>query len=462
MAASGLVAQVTAPPPLMHLFPVALDASGQPVTDLTAADFKISDQGKPETIFYFRGPHTEKAAAAGPLEYTNRPGGAMPHPIVILFDLMNEIDADRLDTWHKLSKAISQLDSGDSLYFYVMTLEGDLVPIHAIGPPSADDHTWTQSVNKILDPVMKKASHARSVHLGSEEQVKKTYHQFEVLANQLATLPGRGSIVWVTNGMPHVDDPMKLPCNGDWVNCGLYVAHLAVTLDRDNVSVNSLLYTGDVAPSVNYDLEQLTLLTGGHPFYRSEIGAVVQEVARNVSNAYEIAYDPGAANWDNKFHDKVKVTCERKGVKLQVRQRYYALPDSRPAEDRQKATLVAAYQSPADAASIGLHVKVAPAEKGVHLEMRIDPSDLLLREQGGKFTGGVVYLLSDIGASGPLGDPNVSSFNLDLSKEQHDAVMKDGIPISQDHALTDAVQRVRLIVMDQSTNAIGSLTFPVK
>jgi hypothetical protein len=74
----------------------------------------------------------------------------------------------------------------------------------------------------------------------------------------------------------------------------------------------------------------------------------------------------------------------------------------------------------------------------------------------------VTFLLSDLGASGPLGDPSVSSFNLDLTKEQHDIVMKDGIPIAQDHAISDAVQRVRLIVMDQSTNAIGSLTFPVR
>jgi len=105
---------------------------------------------------------------------------------------------------------------------------------------------------------------------------------------------------------------------------------------------------------------------------------------------------------------------------------------------------------------------VSPADKGVHLEIRINPNDMLLREEGGKVTGAVAFLLSDLGASGPLGDPSVTSFNLDLNKEQRDMVMKEGIPIAQDHAVSDAVQRVRLIVMDQSTNAIGSLTFPVK
>jgi hypothetical protein len=40
--------------------------------------------------------------------------------------------------------------------------------------------------------------------------------------------------------------------------------------------------------------------------------------------------------------------------------------------------------------------------------------------------------------------------------------MKEGIPLSQDHPTTDAVQRVRLIILDQNTNAVGSLTVPVK
>src|ERR1039457_7133103 len=109
LAASGLLAQVQAPAPLIHLHPVALDASGQPVTDLTAGDFKIVDQTKSQTIFAFHKPATGPAAPLAPLEFSNRPGGIMPHSTVILFDLMNENQADRLDTWHALSKSLAQL-----------------------------------------------------------------------------------------------------------------------------------------------------------------------------------------------------------------------------------------------------------------------------------------------------------------------------------------------------------------
>src|ERR1019366_3380825 len=70
LAASGLLAQVPAPPPLIHLYAVALDASGQPVTDLTAGDFKIVDQTRPQTIFSFHKPATGPAAPLAPLEFS--------------------------------------------------------------------------------------------------------------------------------------------------------------------------------------------------------------------------------------------------------------------------------------------------------------------------------------------------------------------------------------------------------
>lgn len=510
LAASTLLAQAPAPAPLIHLYPTALDLSDQPVTDLTSADFKITDDNKPQTILFFRRPSAERAVALGPLEHSNRPGGAMPHTIVILFDLMNENLNDRLDTWHALSKSLAQLESGDSVYFYLFNLEGDLVPIHAIGPKSADDATWPHDVTAVLDKAMKAASHGRPVHMGQEDQVKKTFHQIEVLANELAALPGRRDIVWITDGMQNVYNP-KLPCSGDWVDCALYVPHLAVTLAHAGVAVNPLSYSSDLSTAVNpdagkmdhawtpvqstatapvnatnalgdyqqhnvqgsqggdpgLDLAQMALLTGGRVYFRQDIRAVLKQVAAADANSFEIAYDPSAANWDNKFH-RIRITCERKGVKLQMRERYYAVADSRPAMDRMKAALMTAFQSPSDAAEIGIRTKLAPMakgvgdQKGVHIETRINPSDILLREQGGKYSGAIYFLISDRGASGPLGEPAVASFNLDFTPGQYDTIMKEGIPLSQDHATTGAVQAVRLIVLDQNTNATGSLTFAVK
>ncbi|MEI9975456.1 MAG: hypothetical protein WDO73_27350 [Ignavibacteriota bacterium] len=142
LAASALLAQAPAPGPLIRLYPVALDAGGQPVTDLTADDFKIVDQAKAQTILSL-----QKAPAAAPskldvLEFSNRPTGKTTHNTVILLDMINLADSDRQENWKALDKTIPQIQSGENLYFYVLNLEGTLIPIHPIGPPAADDKTW--------------------------------------------------------------------------------------------------------------------------------------------------------------------------------------------------------------------------------------------------------------------------------------------------------------------------------
>ena len=498
LAASGLLAQAPTPGPLIRLYPVALDAGGQPVTGLTADDFKIVDQNKAQTIYTFRKPRNEPVVPLESLEFSNRTSAVTPHITVILFDLMNQNIPDRLDMWKTLGKSLPQLESGDSVYFYLLNLEGELVPIHAMGPKSPGDATWPREVVPILDKAMKAASHGRPVHIGQEDQAKATYHQLEVLATQMALFPGRRDIIWITSGMQNAYNN-KLPCNGDWVDCALYVPHLAVTLTQANVAVSPLSNGRDVVTGTtglgqmdtktNYgkpitgggdtgmhgsqgaqgtdpalDLTQMARLTGGHAYFRQDIVAVLKQVTANATNTYELNYAPPAENWDNKFH-VIHVACARPGVKLQFRERYYALADGRTPVERMKPFLMLAYQSPTDFADVGLRTKIAPIggdKVGVHLDTRIDPSDLLLREQGGKYTGALYCLISDRSATAPLGEPAVMELRPELTADQYKTVMKEGLPFVQDHPTSDAVRQVRIIILDQNTNAVGSVTFPVK
>jgi len=464
LAASALLAQ--APSSLVRISVAAVDSGGQPVEDLKAADLQVSDQGKAEQIVFFRrNAPAPQTAPLAPHEYSNRTSAA-PHSTVILFDLMNENQADRLDAWHKLGRSLQQLESGESVYLYLLTLEGTLSPIHAIGKSGAksdDDKTWTPPIEKVLDKAMKAASHAPPAGIDQEMVVKKTYVALETLANQLAALPGRRDIVWVTSGTPNVWNT-KSPCSGDWIDCALYVPHLSVTLTAANVAVNPLTYTSSPSPDLNRDLEMMAGLTGGWPYFGEDIRAVLKEVARDAAFSYSIFYDPAADNWDSKFH-KVRVTTERKGLKLRARQRYYAFPDKRPDAAKQQPVLAAAFQSLSDDPGIGLRITVTPgpdAAKSVHLAIQIDAADLLLREEGGNFTGGLTFLVADMGASGPVGDPTINTSTIHLTPDQRAAAMKDGFPLPQDHLISDSIQKLRVIVLDQGSNIAGSLTIPAR
>jgi hypothetical protein len=247
------------------------------------------------------------------------------------------------------------------------------------------------------------------------------------------------------------------------VECSLYVPHLAVTLANDGVAVNPYVFIGNVNADVNYNMDQMALLTGGHYYARQDVKTVVSQVAQDAASSYTLLYDPGSDNWNNKWH-RLHVTCERKGVKVQLRERYYAVADARTPVERNKAGLMTAFQSPFDFAAIGLRVKFAPLDgkPGVHLEIRIDPADLQLHEQGGKYSGALYCLVSDRNGSGALGEPSVTDFQPGLTADQYKTALKDGLPINQDHPISDATRQVRVIVLDQTTNEVGSVTFPVK
>ena len=193
-----------------------------------------------------------------------------------------------------------------------------------------------------------------------------------------------------------------------------------------------------------------------------EIDQVIQQLNESASTGYLIAYDPSAANWDSKFH-LVKIACDRKGVKLIAKTRYYALPDSRPAQDRLMDALRTAFQSPSDISDIGLRAAISPGKtpNSIKVDLKVDAYDLLLRESGGKYNGQLTLLFAKRGAAGPQGDPTIGGLSPSLTKEQHDAALKDGFPISNEYPIDSETKAVRFIVADGSTDMVGSLTIPV-
>ena len=466
LAACASLAQAQAPAagagPLVQLNVVALESDGKPVGDLTAEDFKVSDQGTAEQILFLHN-NASAAAALAAGEVSNRPSGAVPHSAAILLDLMNVKNMiDIKAVWTNMSKWVPQLESGESVYFYLLTVDGILTPLHPVGGNAGDDKTWHQHFDKLLDKTMKGARTVRPAGMSDEEVVKKTYVALEAVANQLATLPGRRDILWITNGVPNIWKP-DTPCNGEWVECALYVPHLSVTLDKAKVQVNPVSYTSSPNPDFNRDADLMAGLTGARPFFGEDIGKVLAQVARDAVNSYTLYYEPQQDKWDNKFH-KVKVTCERKGIKLQAKQAYYALPDSRPLPARQQAALVAAFQSPFDTPDLGLRASAVPAPGGqaLHLQIRVNPADLLLRDQGGNFDDQLTIVVADYGAAGLVGTPSMANFNVHMTREQRDAAMKDGVPVAQDHPINPAVQKIKILVLDQGSNTVGSVTIPVK
>ena len=125
-----------------------------------------------------------------------------------------------------------------------------------------------------------------------------------------------------------------------------------------------------------------------------------------------------------------------------------------------------AYQSPSDFGEVGVRTKISSlgaGTPGVHLDIRINPSDLMLHKAGWQVHGRAI--LPDIRSQRRCPARCARAvLNLapELTAEEYKTAMKEGLPFAQDHPTSDAVRQVRVIVLDQNTNAVGSVTFPVK
>jgi VWFA-related protein len=482
---------------LVRLRVNAVDEQGKPA-DLTADDIRVTDQGKAQRIVLFR---REGTAASAPNEFSNRPAAARRPVTVVLLDLLNQGTAEQMNSVKEVGRALQETESGDSLYLYVLTMDGTLDPIRPISTTgSPADSQWTKQADSLLDKARKDANRTRPRGLTQEMGVKKTYVALETLTGQLAAFPGRRNIVWITNQLPtiweshatstawdpvdsyvnpmggigalsglHDDRTGKVyaegdsRCKGDWMGCSLYLPHLTLALEKASIAVYPISLAGALDPNYARGMEEFANMTGGRSFVSKTVGAAIKQAADDGrAGSYVVAYAPPPEFWNGKYHH-ISVTSARKGVSIEAPQRYLASPDKRPDDVREQAALAMTFNTPFDVDNVGLRATVARAadQKSVRLTIHVSADDLVLAQQGDHFGGQVTVSWVNYSAAGPTGTPGMARLALQLTAAQREAAAKDGIPIVQDVPIDDGVQLVRLFVVDRTTDVAGSLAIPV-
>jgi len=475
---------------------VALDSRGAPVNDLTREDFHITDAGKPETIAYFR--HRDGAAKAAPPlasgEYSNRSAENVPRATLILFDMLNQKFGTRGNTNNNLIHDLQSIESPDYVYLYILTVNGDLYPVHGlpgsegeISPPGAGP--WTRDIKQMMDKAMRDLLQVRDpgVLQDVEWRAQMTFRALDLLGVELASIPGRKSIVWLSDGVPIALGPRRSD-TGDFVDFTPLLRQMTDTMDRSNVSIyavrtimmgsseninapdssNSMAGGSRISTGGNtvYDgteslatLDTFADLTGGRRDAGKDIGPAVRQALSDMRTSYQVGYYPPAANWDDKFH-KLRILCTRKGVRIQAKTGYYAWHVQPGAQSTEAVR--SAFATRFDAAEVGLTGKLAPlGSLTVRLEARVDLHDVVLVHQGDTYQG---QLRVSIGALFPGAQPvfsKVMPLDLKLSSQDRDKALAQGFAITQTFKVDENANAIRLVVIDRGSRAIGSVTIPV-
>jgi VWFA-related protein len=454
---------------LLDFTVVAVDDRGQPVNDLKSGDFQVTDAGKRREIAFFR--HNDEklrqTQALGPNEFSNRSGVPAPHITLVLLDLLNENFATRGVSANQLSHDLERLESADGLYLYLLTVDGRTFAVHGLTSPEGEtretnDVPWTRGVKPLLDGAMRDVLRIKPVDISADVnvRVRVTLNALDAVAQQLSMFPGRKNVVWVTDGVPLELGPHRSD-TGQYVDFTPQLRQLAEVFDRYETAIYPVQQNMLGKIESRATLEEIAGLTGGRPSGGKDIAAAVRQAVTDVRTSYQLGYYADPGNWDGKFH-KLRITCTRKGVRIQARSGYYAIQE--PAEARSQRAIEEAAGSGFDAAEIGIRGTLTPEPRDsrhMHLAGRIDTNDVVLVQDGDRYSGQLRVAVVPYRSDGRIAGSTITAIDLHFSPAELDTSYKEGMAFEQELTLEDDVSKLRVVVFDRDSNTVGSLTIPV-
>ncbi len=415
LLASGLNAMAQDPPAISIIDAVALDAAGNPITGLAAADFEISANGKKVEVLGFTAfdtvAHTAKTTTTQPaLELT--PDQIHRTTVVIIDDLCLSADA--------LRAAKLQVRG----FVEKLLTPGDQAAILRTSGGSTRARRITSNIGELTAII--DSTEPLGGELPPTTCAAAVWNAVAYATNGLVSAAGRKAIV-----------VMSAEDRGLAGNAAAEIERRAAG------SMTAFYQTSSSAPA-------FAAATGG------AAGVTLDRVALETGAFYSLAVGTAAG--------QVEVKVKRPGVTLRVRRRSSPLlppPDlGAPPDDTD--TLEVALNSPFDAASIGitattLFTNTAPGGTIIDVLCHLDVRDLsYLRDEQGRYR-----LAFDIGAksvveAGRATQPLMGSKELLLTAEEYRRAVEDGLVVNLRLGWGAGPRDVRVAVADHRSGRAGS------
>ena len=336
----------------MYLDVTVLDKAGYPVvTGLGQADFRITEDKRPQSIFSFEAPETH---VLGPETSANRedenPEGKAPATILVL-DLLDSSFADFGYIRYEARKFLLSQPS---------TLTAP-VEMMVVGNTSLEMiQSYTRNRQELLDALEHLPPALPWKEMNGSfvwERFTQSIDALQQIALQNAGIPGRKNLVWVGHGGPGVfldsnafsekqvrelKDFAHLTTNllvGSRIS--LYVIYPGLSVNGSAFSVSSQqsgldLSNGDpFVGDINFGL--FANATGGKLYFnRNDLSHLMARSLELGSNYYTLTYQPSAGASDGKFR-RIRVTVERPGLRVVTKAGYFAANPDAPANPHQQA-----------------------------------------------------------------------------------------------------------------------------
>jgi VWFA-related protein len=494
---------------------VIVQRHGEPVGDLKKEDFQLHENGKLQKIDLFNVEATDKGTlpkAVAPLPpgiYTNelaqRPG--TPGSVtIILLDNNNTNLQRQMYARQQVLKYLQTIKPEDRIGIY--RLSGGLKVLHSYTTDSSDLVALLGSYRgkDIPDLSQNMAPGALDGELvtinqffnaagssGAErdfytiDRVKGTLKAIEFIANNLANLPGRKNLIWVSGGFPNqinllnFKDPSRI--QADFTE---EIRSCIRAMNNANLSIYPVDSRGlmtdnrfsaehqkvDLQPNMKAPIgvenqetmSELASGTGGKAYYNTnDLKKAISEAVDDSRVVYTLGFYPTDANFDGKFHKiEVKVPTQS-GLNLRYRKGFFDAPESPIDTKTAMLELKDAVWSPLDSTAVGVLVAAKADPKDptkLNVAVQVEAKNISLEQNGDRWNGRIDILFIQKNDRGQQFDGQNETVSLNLTKDTYDKMTKNGFVFRKTINMNSQAKMARVIVRDAPSGTMGSVTIP--
>lgn len=372
---------------------VVTDAQGREVKGLQAADFRVAEDGKPQSIrqFAWYGDKNSevtlpKRPHLPPHTFTNLPAAPERGPLtVLLYDVLNTTVDDQLHAREQMvnflkksmGRRIAIFVLGDRLRF-LQGFTSDIDSIERVlsdpatkpqrphvsySPPSGADQMAKlkdgTGADKTLSQIIarEKEMEARDASERIDRRVEMTLDALKQIGRFLAGIPGRKNLIWYSGSFPagifansdpdsiHPFDRVRsYPDKIEAATNSLNTAEVAVY----PVDARGLLTVS--SPLESATMDAISEQTGGRAFYSTDaLEQALEKASDEGSSYYSMVYAPTNPKYDGSLR-RISVHLTQGHYHLAYRRSYYAADvtsdekQQAPADDEKGESMAAASQ----------------------------------------------------------------------------------------------------------------------
>jgi VWFA-related protein len=515
---------------------IVLDKSKTAVKGLKKEDFTVLENGKSQPISSVEEVNTTNAAIKQNKElseFSNSfDSGGQAHKItIIVLDMINTPLLDQTYARRSIIKMLANAPDDGSLIELLAIHAKGITVVHSFtdnpksliaamkvldsngnerfkDPHTANDvraamnGTGLMSANApggVSPTTLANYSSIMNFASGADDQyviyqrdaaIGATLQAFQRIAGSVESVPGRKSLIWVTDGFPFYIDSDSSELVGS-ASYNSYERTMQV-LDNANVAVypvdsrglvgihaddSSRYAVGDVngtesqvdslARDHNATLttfRDVADMTGGQPFFNNnDIGSLVKKSMDDSTDYYMLSYPLNKANTQAGWR---KIEVKVKGYKAHSREGFFVTRATLEQADSRQPDLDSALASPLEFTSLPIKAKwlgdPLQGQKGKIVQFELDlPGSAISPEDNGN----KVSLDFRVAAIDPQGQPKgdvKQTFEGTLPPAGAEQLKKDGVQYKNSLELAPGEYTIHFVVRDNTTGKVGSVIAQLK